>query len=127
MSRGTDLAAGALGTAAMAANAIPVAGQFASIGLGIASGFTKLFGNIQGPRKRRNRRNAEDLQRQQQRQRSMQNQQAQANMRGAGGQQMTGQIPPMPTTTLPATPPQAPVFGGSGLPPSNNDSGNYNG
>ena len=58
MSQGTDTASQALGVAAAAATAIPVAGVFAGAALGLASGLTKLFGNIDGPRKRKARRRA---------------------------------------------------------------------
>lgn len=107
MSRQTDIAATALGTAAVAANAIPVAGQFASAGLAIASGLTKLFGNIQGPRKRRRARAAEAQRRMRERQMMLQKQQAQ--VQGPQGQLFTGQTPPMPTTTLQPQAPPAPV------------------
>jgi len=53
MSQGTDKASAILGTAAASSAAIPVAGPFVAAGLGVASFFTKIFGNIEGPRKRR--------------------------------------------------------------------------
>jgi len=55
--KGAQIAAQSLFTAASAANAIPVAGQFVSAGLAIAGLFTKIFGG-QRKEKRRKRREA---------------------------------------------------------------------
>ena len=57
---GSQIAAQSLFTAASAANAIPVAGQFVSAGLAIAGLFTKIFGG------RRRRKKAEEARRREQ-------------------------------------------------------------
>jgi len=105
MSRGTDIAAQTLGTAAAAANAVPVFGQFASIGLGIASAFTKMFGDIDGPRKKKKRRAQEARNRMIAHQRRLGAMGAAAGMAGAGGQQFTGgQMPETVMSPQPPTP-----------------------
>jgi len=108
MSKGTDMAAGALGTAAMAANAIPVGGQFAAIGLGIASGLTKLFGSIDGPRKKKKRRRRQAAAAALQRQQASAAAGATAGMAGAGGQLNTGGQ--MPALAAPSPQPPTPMF-----------------
>jgi hypothetical protein len=105
MSRGTDIAAQTLGTAAAAANAVPVFGQFASIGLGIASAFTKLFGNIEGPRKKKRKRAREARQRMVGAQRRLAGMGAAAGVAGGAGQLQTGgQMPETVMSPQPPTP-----------------------
>ena len=115
---------GGLAMTAASVNAIPVAGQFAALGLGIAAGLTQLFMSFNGPVKRkRARRRAGARAAVTSRQQSMQNRQA----TGAGGQLNTGpnsvsNTPPR-GAGAPATPP---VFGG-GVSPQQTLTGINNG
>lgn len=113
MSRGTDTASKVLGTAAAAANVVPVYGQFAAIGLGIAAGLTKLFGNIDGPRKRKRREAQARFN--QGRSQKYQTMQGAQQAPGGGGQLQTGGAMPQATTGPVMDP--TPLFNG-GLPQS---------
>jgi len=59
--QGAEIAAKSLFTAASAANAIPVAGQFVSAGLAIAGLFTKIFGGRRRKKAAEKKRKAAEL------------------------------------------------------------------
>lgn len=118
--KGINATASILTTSAAAVNAVPVWGQFASAGLAIAAGLTKLFGNIEGPRKKKRARRRRAVVNARESLRGEANQQGQQQ---AGGQLNTGGQMPMQMPGAPemVTPP-TPVF--TGAPNTGND---YNG
>ena len=105
MSRGTDNAAKGINAAAAVANAVPGWGQVAGAALAVIGGLVKLFGNIDGPRKKKKRRRKQAHQRM-----VGHNQQLGANAAaastGAGGQLNTGfgNMPQNVVSSQPATP-----------------------
>lgn len=108
--KGGEIAAQTLFTAASAANAIPVAGQFASMGLAIAGLFTKLFA---GKRKEKRGRAA--------RQQETRSNQSAEILKGAGraagaaatSGTSTGRIPDSPVgATAPVAPTPQPSYSG---------------
>lgn len=105
MSRGTDIASSAIGTAAVAANAVPGFGQIAGAALGVVSGLVKVFGNIEGPRKKRRARAQQARQRAVNAQRGLAATGAAAGMVGGAGQLITGgQMPETVINPQPPTP-----------------------
>lgn len=111
--QGADIAAKSLFTAASAANAIPVAGQFASAGLAIAGLFTKLFGG-------RRRAKRQERKRQQEKRTNLAQEAAQTQVQATRsanvGQQTQGPV----GATAPVQTSEAPAFstyGGGSAPP----------
>ncbi|MDH3954189.1 MAG: hypothetical protein OEV03_08230 [Gammaproteobacteria bacterium] len=99
--QGAQVAAQSLFTAASAANAIPVAGQFVSAGLAIAGLFTKIFGG------RRRKKKAERAEKERQRQdANKQNfaggQSSAAGGVGIGSGQQVGSTAPVHQASTPA-------------------------
>lgn len=110
--KGAQIAAQSLFTAASAANAIPVAGQFVSAGLAIAGMFTKLFGGKKA-KKEAARKEAEQG-------RQAQATQAITAQSGAVGGGSAAQQGTVQNTTAPPTVSSAPGFtswGGGSAPP----------
>jgi hypothetical protein len=95
----------------MAANAVPGFGQIAGAALGLVAGLVKIFGNIDGPRKKKRRRKKQAQQRRLQAQRGLNAQGIAAGTAGAGGQLITGGQ--MPSTVINAQPP-TPMYDPSG-------------
>lgn len=110
MSRGGDIASSTLLTASAAANAVPVWGQFASAGLAIAGGLAKIFGNIDGPRKKKKRRAQQARTKMQSRNQGLAQRGAQAGTQGAGGQLQTGGQMPMQPMTVQSVEPATPMY-----------------
>jgi hypothetical protein len=105
MSRGTDIASQSIGMAATAANAVPGIGQAVGAGLGLIGGLVNLFGNIEGPRKKKRRRAREARQRMQGAQKRLAGMGAAAGMASSAGQLMTGgQMPETVMSPQPPTP-----------------------
>lgn len=111
--QGAQVAAQSLFSASAAVNAIPVAGQFASVGLAIAGLFTKIFGG------RRKKKREEERQGQQARKASASTAiKATASQAGSGGVGVGGQQPV--GATAPVSGPASPSFSsfGGGSAPS---------
>lgn len=104
MGKGADIAAQSLFTAASAANAIPVAGQFVSAGLAIAGLFTKIFGGRRQAKKEAARKAREA--------RVDTAKAATVGQADAGGGM--GQLGSGTITTAPVQAPQAPAFNSYG-------------
>ena len=120
--QGAQIAAQSLFTAASAANAIPVAGQFVSAGLAIAGLFTKLFGG-----KRKAKRAAERRKLQERQAKASEAVTAQSGAVGAGSSAQQGTVQ---NVTAPPTVSSAPAFnswGGGSAPPVQQAINSYTG